>query len=212
MAATRPGPPQLTNLYHLRTVGTEKTCSMCGKATFACLATPDVGDFIYVCTSHLADPGFAKPATSSSTNSTLSSALRPSSASHTNLEAEIDKVKAEYEAKLAVKDKALTGAAAAKSSPSPSWLQSGLRTGYSAVSSLATTTMATMNTPLAPPPAPLPSPQEGNKAIALNSRVFTLHRSIFAMRQDAVKNTWQAQDARERAKRLRLPSVPISRP
>ncbi|KDE07972.1 hypothetical protein MVLG_01878 [Microbotryum lychnidis-dioicae p1A1 Lamole] len=212
MAATRPGPPQLTNLYHLRTVGTEKTCSMCGKATFACLATPDVGDFIYVCTSHLADPGFAKPATSSNTPSTPSSISSPAPPSPANLQSEIEKVKAEYEAKLAAKDKTLADAAVAKSSSSSSWLHSGLKTGYSAVSSLATTTMATITTPLAPPPAPVPSPHEVNKAIALNSKVFTLHRSIFAMRQDAVKKKWQAQDARERAKGLGLPSVPISRP
>lgn len=40
MAGAPPaGPPKLTNLYHLRTVGTPKPCVICSKETVACLCT-----------------------------------------------------------------------------------------------------------------------------------------------------------------------------
>ncbi|KAI0796512.1 VPS4-associated protein 1 [Abortiporus biennis] len=48
-----------TNLYYKRAVGTAKACYVCYKPTTTVLATLNTVDFIYVCNSHLSDPGFA---------------------------------------------------------------------------------------------------------------------------------------------------------
>lgn len=48
-----------TNLYYKRAVATARPCYICYKPTTTVLATIQTIDFIYVCDSHLSDPGFA---------------------------------------------------------------------------------------------------------------------------------------------------------
>ncbi|KAG2339824.1 DUF1742-domain-containing protein [Suillus weaverae] len=47
------------NLYYKRTTATAKACYICYKPTNAVLATIDTSDFLYTCTVHLSDHGFA---------------------------------------------------------------------------------------------------------------------------------------------------------
>lgn len=59
--AVAPGPPKLVNLYNLRQVATAKSCFICSKETFHCLATEDMKDWFFVCKSHTLDPGVRLP-------------------------------------------------------------------------------------------------------------------------------------------------------
>ncbi|KAI5480358.1 hypothetical protein MNV49_000933 [Pseudohyphozyma bogoriensis] len=166
---------------------------MCSKDTVVCLANEGVTDFLYTCESHLKDPGFARPAGSPST---------PSSTPPTTPsvpQSEIDKVKAEYEDKLARKKEALDAKEKelnAAANKDKSWLS----TGISGISSLAASTISQFTPPTPPPPSP-PLP-------VVAPTVFVLHRNIFAMRVDRKKKEWQAKEAKERMKGLSLPSVP----
>lgn len=47
------------NLYYKRITATAKACYICYKPTTAVLATIDTSDFLYTCTTHLSDHGFA---------------------------------------------------------------------------------------------------------------------------------------------------------
>lgn len=47
------------NLYYKRTTATAKACYICYKPTTVVLATIDTSDFLYTCTIHLSDHGFA---------------------------------------------------------------------------------------------------------------------------------------------------------
>ncbi|KIL00293.1 hypothetical protein PAXRUDRAFT_821838 [Paxillus rubicundulus Ve08.2h10] len=47
------------NLYYKRTAAAAKVCYICYKPTTTVLATIDTKDFLYTCTVHLTDPGFA---------------------------------------------------------------------------------------------------------------------------------------------------------
>ncbi|KAH7888022.1 DUF1742-domain-containing protein [Phlebopus sp. FC_14] len=47
------------NLYYKRTAATAKACYICYKLTTTVLATVDTADFLYTCTTHLSDCGFA---------------------------------------------------------------------------------------------------------------------------------------------------------
>lgn len=47
------------NLYYKRTTATAKACYICYKPTTVVLATIDTSDFLYTCTVHLSDHGFA---------------------------------------------------------------------------------------------------------------------------------------------------------
>ncbi|KIY45863.1 DUF1742-domain-containing protein [Fistulina hepatica ATCC 64428] len=75
------------NLYYKRTAATPKACYVCYKPTQTVLATINTTDFLYTCTVHLTDPGFASPVAESTMPATAVSAE------------EITKVKQEWEAK-----------------------------------------------------------------------------------------------------------------
>ncbi|CAA7260250.1 unnamed protein product [Cyclocybe aegerita] len=47
------------NLYYKRTAGTAKACYVCFKPTTTVLATINTVDFLYACSTHLTDSGFA---------------------------------------------------------------------------------------------------------------------------------------------------------
>lgn len=175
-------------------------------------ANADVSDFLYSCLSHLSDPGvspvpplripaaspgsvdttgfgpqFARPAPSAISPSSTPSTPSPPSVP----QSEIDKVKAKYEERQRRK---------ASSSPAPAEAKSWLSTGLTGISSLASSTKDLLLPPLPPPEPTTPT---GPAAT-----VFVLHRDIFAMRVAGKKRSWQAKEAKERAKQLALPAVP----
>lgn len=148
--------------------------------------------------STLAPPTSPTPACVSplrpSSHANPSQFARPApSATPTVPQEEIDRVKKEYDDKLARKaDKAK--AAADDKKKDSTWLS----TGFSAVSTLATSTTSLFAQPPSPPPVPAGPPP----------KVFVLNRGIFAMRVEAQKKRWQAKEAKERVGNLGLPSAP----
>ncbi|KAL8278467.1 hypothetical protein RQP46_009157 [Phenoliferia psychrophenolica] len=189
------GPPKLQNLYYARQVGTAKACCMCLKDTTSCLSNADVTDFLYACPSHLSDPGFARPAPS--TTSTPASPSIPQS--------EIDKVKAEFEERQRKKKEAASSDKDKDKNDKASWLSTGMSAGMSGLSTLASTTKDFL---IAPPSSAPPSPTLPAVGAAATSKVFVLHRNIFQMRVDANRKAWQTKEAKERAKQLALPATP----
>ncbi|GAA6029780.1 hypothetical protein JCM8097_001046 [Rhodosporidiobolus ruineniae] len=205
------GPPKLVNLYHARTVGTAKSCFICHKETTCCLATDGVTDFIYVCRSHLLDPGFAKPAASSAAPSATSSPTTSAPPSPVP-QAEIDGVKKEYEEKQAKKAAASSATEEKKddstSKSLPSTAFSLLRTGASTLTSLSSTAATTL---FPPPPPTVPSATERLRAEAEKAKVFVLQRDYFAMRVSAKRREWEKKDAKERAAGWSFPKPPTGK-
>ncbi|GAA5898082.1 hypothetical protein JCM5296_001987 [Sporobolomyces johnsonii] len=208
------GPPKLVNLYYARTTGTAKSCIVCSKETVTCLANEGVTDWMHVCKSHLLDPGFAKPAPSTTT--TTPTSTPPASPAPTPSpvpQSEIDKVKKEYEEKQKRKTEAAEKAKSDSSTPAASPAStstvgkafSALRTSASAITSLASTTQSTLFPPAPPPQL---SATELARAEAAKAKVFVLNRDYFRMRQDAKRREWEKKDAIERAKGWSFPKVP----
>lgn len=166
-------------------------------------ANKEVTDFLYTCTSHLSDPGFARPAPCSSSPSPATSAP-PSPSVSPALQTEVEKVKKEYEKKAKAR-KADEEAKDSEGKNSSGWLASSLKTGYSAVSSLATTSASTL---FPPPPPATPSALELARLAAKDAKVWVLNRDVFRMRTDAARKKWQAAEAKERMKGLSFPSAP----
>jgi len=169
-----------------------------------CTANKEVTDFLYTCTSHLTDPGFARPAPSSSSPSSPATSAPPSPSVSPAFQSEVEKVKKEYEEKAKAKkegekDKESEG------KDSSGWLASSFKTGYSAVSSLATTSASTL---FPPPPPVAPSASELARLAAKDAKVWVLNRDVFRMRTDAARKKWQAAEAKERIKGLSFPSAP----
>ncbi|GAA5821853.1 hypothetical protein JCM11251_004744 [Rhodosporidiobolus azoricus] len=205
------GPPKLVNLYHVRTVGTAKSCFICHRETTCCLATEGVTDFIYVCRSHLLDPGFAKPAATSSPSPASSPAASP--APPPVSQAEIDKVKKEYEEKQAKKvaaEKASSATTddAAKSKSPASTAFSLLKTGASTITSFSSTAATTL---FPPPPPAVPSATERARAEAEKAKTFVLQRDYFAMRVTAKRREWEKKDAKERSAGWSFPKAPTGK-
>ncbi|GAA5937466.1 hypothetical protein JCM10213_007245 [Rhodosporidiobolus nylandii] len=206
--AAPPGPPKFANLYHARTVATPRSCFICHKETTCCLATEGVTDFIYVCRSHLLDPGFARPAPSSNTASPTSSpALSPVPQS------EVDRVKKEYEEKQAKKAAAASSSSDAKAPDAASKTPAStafslIRSGASTLSSLSTSAASTL---FPPPPPTTPSAAERTRAEAEKAKTFVLQREYYAMRVATKRREWEKKDALERGKTLSFPKVPTGK-
>ncbi|GAA5989367.1 hypothetical protein JCM11641_004201 [Rhodosporidiobolus odoratus] len=200
------GPPKFANLYHVRTVGTAKSCFICHRETTCCLATEGVTDYLYACRSHLLDPGFAKPASSVAATASPSSSNAPSQVP----QAEIDKVKKEYEEKQARKTAASPSAADAKTAESAksnpaSTAFSLLRTGASTLTSFSTSAASTL---FPPPPPTVPSATDRARSEAETATTFVLQRDYYAMRVSAKRREWEKKDADERGKGWSFPKVP----
>lgn len=150
----------LRNLYYQRTTGTEHQCFICFKGTTTVLATPDgTSDFLYTCTSHLTDPGFAKEI-------------------EDPLKAQIEQAKKEYEERLAKRK-----AKKAKKAKSKDKDKDKKEDKDSSDEELK-------------PPKELPA----------GPKKYTLHRDIFAIREDRIKQRTMAKKAKEVT--LVLPSAP----
>ncbi|GAA5870196.1 hypothetical protein JCM8547_006914 [Rhodosporidiobolus lusitaniae] len=203
------GPPKLVNLYNVRTVGSSKSCFICHRETTVCLATDGVTDFLYVCRSHLLDPGFARPAPSSAPATPPPSSPAPSPVP----QSEVDKVKKEYEDKQARKAAAASSDSSDSKpdvpSKSPASTAFGLlKTGASTLSSLSTSAATTL---FPPPPPVLPSASEKMRAEAEKAKVFVLQRDFFAMRVAAKRREWEKKDAKERGGAWSFPKAPTGK-
>ncbi|PCH41326.1 DUF1742-domain-containing protein [Wolfiporia cocos MD-104 SS10] len=176
-----------TNLYYKRAVATARPCYVCHKPTTTVLATIQTVDFIYVCDTHLSDPGFATQVGEAGDGVDVSSAKMGLSPE------EIEKVKKEWEerqkkkrekAEEKEKDKDKTsdttdnGEKPTSERPERSKSPPKLPGSLSSSSTVAE-------------PATKPSHQR-----------YTLHRDIFALRLAEHRKRRQAAQARELAPRL----------
>jgi AAA-ATPase Vps4-associated protein 1 len=148
-------------------------------------ATIDVSDFLYTCSSHLSDSGFARPIEDSDSSSpgSDSPAQQP-----TVTQEDIDRITKEYydkkgKAKKGDKDKDESGKASSQNSPlSP-----------------ATTTPSSPAAAAASPLAPSPKHKK-----------YALHRRILQMRQDIKTKAFYSQSAKQATSKL--PSAPRGLP
>lgn len=98
-------PEPFPNIYHKRQVAATapKPCFICFKSTCIVLITPDNKDFFYSCAGHLLDRGFAIPAGTAGVDAVKQAEEeRAKEAERTRREAldkEIEKIKKEYEEK-----------------------------------------------------------------------------------------------------------------
>lgn len=162
---------------------------ICHRQTTVVLATVDTIDFLYTCTSHLSDTGFATPINvpSGSTTPTAAGKDKPKLS-----DAEIKKITEEWEEKQRLKKEK------EKEKEKDKEKSEGDK------DSKPTTDEDAKKKPLTLPPVTPVTPT----ASAPVHPQFTLHRQIFAMRQAEQRK--RRQVAQVRAIAPRLPSVPTS--
>jgi len=151
---------------------------ICRRPTSIVLATINTTDFLYTCSTHLTDPGFATPVTP-----------EPSSAVKVS-EAEIKKIKEEWEAKQKLK----------RGKEAEEVKKDGSKdTKDNSKDAVAKTDKDTEKSSPGVVTAQPTQPSHPR---------FTLHRQIFAMRLSEHKKRRQAQVAKTVAPKL--PSVPLA--
>ncbi|CCF48734.1 hypothetical protein NDA11_007508 [Ustilago hordei] len=199
------------NIYVLRQAGTPKCCYVCHKSSPHVLVSQSIPtlDFIYVCHAHLADRHFANklsdPASSSSTASTAG-AGGGGGASGERLpdkvsQSEIDKIKAEYEARLKAKQK--------ESKPFSAMSVAGsvFSTVTSTVSGLASTAISSIATeapPLATAASAAPTSAESLAKQHPLHATYSLHREFYAARV----REWNKKMVKKKASELNMPPAP----
>ncbi|EIW82516.1 DUF1742-domain-containing protein [Coniophora puteana RWD-64-598 SS2] len=180
------------NLYYKRAVGTERACFVCYKPTTTCLATIDSADFLYACTTHLSDRGFA-------TQVLESPPPQKAGAS----QEEIDRVKKEWEEKQKQKrerekekekeqDKGKDGEAKGDQDKDKDSKDKSANKSEDKI-------------PVSTTPAPIASPSLPKKP---THEKYTLHRDIFALRVAEHRKRRQTAQAKNLAPRL--PGAPRS--
>lgn len=172
-------------------------CSfICHRQTTVVLATVDTSDFLYTCSSHLTDPGFATPlaAPAISPSPSGSSTPTPSASAKDKpklSDAEIKKIAEEWEEKQRLKKEKDKDKDKADDGPSDD----------------KDTTNDEKKKKIPPPPAPIPVPTSTSTPTPASSHPqFVLHRQIFAMRVAEHKKRRQSAQVKQIAPRL--PSVP----
>ncbi|KZT12880.1 DUF1742-domain-containing protein [Laetiporus sulphureus 93-53] len=177
-----------TNLYYKRAVATARPCYVCHKPTTTVLATIQTVDFIYVCDTHLSDPGFASQVADASDGlggSGAKAGLSPEEIAKVKREWEERQKKKQEKEKEKEKGTDKDGKAGQDTDEGEKKGKEGSKSPTSVPGSLSSgsTTPST--------PAVKPSHQR-----------YTLHRDIFAMRLAEHRKRKQAAQARELAPRL----------
>jgi len=179
----------LTNVWHLRTVAetSSKPCYICFKPTSAVLITPDNKDHFYICRGHLKDRGFASPIV----NQAEEDAKKKKEA----LDREIALIKKEYEEKAAKKAKSKDKKDAGKDSDDKKKEETDddAKKGEKEMNDKI---QAISNK----------QPSSSTDDIP---RIYELHKNIFQMRLDRIRNAEITKRNRERLKNpSAFPSVP----
>lgn len=203
------------NVYIHRQAGTPKSCFVCHKQSPHVLVSQSIPtlDFLYVCHAHLADRHFATklsdPASSSASTPTGGAGTTGRLPDKVSQE-EIDKIKAEYEAKLKAKDSAKDKDKDKDKESKPfsamSVAGSVFSTVTSTVSGLASSAIGSIPTE-APQPAPAtPSPTSAEslaKQHPLHAK-YALHREFYAARV----REWNNKMVKKKEKELNMPPAP----
>ncbi|SOV05948.1 uncharacterized protein UDID_08739 [Ustilago sp. UG-2017a] len=213
------------NIYVLRQAGTRKCCYVCHKSSPHVLVSQSIPtlDFIYVCHAHLADRHFANklsdPASSSSIASTAGGGAGGGGGGGASGErlpdkvsqSEIDKIKAEYEARLKAKEKeskpfsamSVAGSVFSRVTSTVSGLAS------TAISSIATEAPPSATAASAGPTSACPTSACPTSAESLAKQhplhaTYSLHREFYAARV----REWNNKMVKKKASELNMPPAP----
>lgn len=177
---------------YLKSVGTAKACYVCYKPTTTVLATINTIDFIYVCTNHLTDPGFASQVGESNDGVGAGGAKKLGVSAE-----EIAQVKEEWEERQ--KKKREKAKEKDKEAEKDKDKEQDGKDGKEETKDGKKTTASTSKSPSPSTPSAPPTPAHQR---------YTLHRDMFAMRLAEHRRRRQAAQAKELAPRL--PSAPRS--
>jgi hypothetical protein len=180
------------NVYYKRATATSRACYVCSKPTTVCLATTNAIDFLYACEAHLTDTGFA-------TELIDPGAAAAAGAKEAVSKEEIARIKAEWEAKEALKkdkdkDKDSKDKGSGKDAVGEAEMEEvGGKKGTKSPSPSATSPTAAGS---------------GSGATTPTHKRYSLHRDFFAMRQAEHRRKRQTKQTQELAPRL--PGAPRS--
>jgi hypothetical protein len=176
-------------------VGTERPCFICYKPTTIVLATINTVDFLYTCSTHLSDPGFA-------TKVAADEASSPKSTPAVSQEA-IDKIKEEWEEKQRKRKE--------KEKEKEKQKDGGDDGNKGKAKKDDESEGAATKKTKSPPPATSPTPSSSSASttpVTPSHEKYVLHRDMFALRQAEHRRRRQANQAKDLAPRL--PAAPKS--
>ena len=164
---------------------TSRACYVCSKPTTVCLATTNAIDFLYTCEAHLSDTGFA------------TELVDPGAAAvkETVSKEEIARIKAEWEAKEALKKAKNKGKDKDKDKDSKA--KSGEK-GAGGEAEMEENGKKDAKSPS--PPGTFAG--SGSSAATPTHKRYSLHRDFFAMRQAEHRSKKQTKQTQELAPRL----------
>ncbi|KAJ3520309.1 hypothetical protein NM688_g9181 [Phlebia brevispora] len=182
------------NLYYKRAVGTPRACYVCYKPTTTVLATINTVDFVYVCDTHLTDPGFAtevKDTNADAAGGPKKAELSPE---------EIAKVKEEWEERQ--KRKQEKAKEKEKEEKEKEKDKDGKEKDDKDSKEASKEKESKKSASKSPPPT---SPPSSTPATPSHPK-YTLHRDIFSMR--VAEHRRRRQTAQAQALAPRLPGAP----
>ncbi|SJX66460.1 uncharacterized protein SRS1_11274 [Sporisorium reilianum f. sp. reilianum] len=205
MAATEAKP---TNVYIHRQAGTPKSCFVCYKSSAHVLVSQSIPtlDFLYVCHAHLADRHFAAKLSDPASAASAGEGL-PDKVSQD----EIDKIKAEYEAKQKAKEGAKDKDKDKESKPLTAMSVAGsvFSTVTSTVSGLASSAISSIPTEAAATTSAATTATSATAADTLAKQhplhaKYALHREFYAARV----REWNNKMVKKKERELNMPPAP----
>jgi hypothetical protein len=165
---------------------TSRACYVCSKPTTVCLATTNAIDFLYACEAHLSDTGFATELVDPAV-AAVAAAAAAAAAKEAVSKEEIERIKAEWEAKEArKKDKDKDKDSEAKSGGKDAGGEAEMEEGGGKNGAKS----------------PSPAAGSGSGAATPTHKRYSLHRDFFAMRQAEHRRKRQTNQTQELAPRL----------
>jgi hypothetical protein len=171
---------------------TPRACYVCSKPTAVCLATTNAIDFLYACEAHLSDTGFATELVDPG-----SAAAAAAAAKEAVSKEEIERIKAEWEAKEARKKEKDKGKGKDKDKDSKA--KSG---GKDAGGEDEKEEGGGKKGAKSPSPSATSPTAAGSGSTTPTHKRYSLHRDFFAMRQAEHRRRKQTNQMQELAPRL----------
>ncbi|KAL5120515.1 hypothetical protein ACEQ8H_001533 [Pleosporales sp. CAS-2024a] len=185
----------MENTWHLRKVAdnASKACWICYKPTTSVLITPNNKDFFYICPGHVSDRGFCQP-------DAEEAAAIEAKKKKDELDAEIEKVKKEYEEKQRLKHEKKKGKDADKDKAKDKEAQRKDEEEDKQDEKAKDDKINELS-------------KSKEQSQAQGPRIYHLHKSFYQMRLDKLRNAEIAKRNRERLNNpANFPSVPKGDP